>query len=288
MYTNLKIESLSPKASKRKPLRYLGGQWRNSKWIASFFPKESNDIYAELFCGGASVLFNKPKWKQEIINDLNEETVNFFRALRSCPLYLLDAIQDQLNENLTSDRSLIHGARYPEYVRQAAQTYRNAFISFRGAGDRWDSGCSPAREREYREIDHSYLLKYSKRLQGIVICNDDAFKVISKFPSSSYLFLDPPYPMSVRRGKDSRHVNQSQCQSRMQYKHELSAQQHEDLCRLLADRKGRDMICSYQNEVYDEILLSRGWIIRQKPLRTNARTENTLSLYVSPELNKEI
>lgn len=59
---------------------YPGNKARHSEWILEHFPE--HEVYVELFGGAAGVLFNKPRSKIEVYNDLNGDIPHFFRVLR--------------------------------------------------------------------------------------------------------------------------------------------------------------------------------------------------------------
>src|ERR1035437_9603859 len=61
-------------------LPYHGGKWRIAPWIISNMP--SHEIYVEPFCGGGSVLLQKPRSRCDVYNDLDEKIVNFFKVVR--------------------------------------------------------------------------------------------------------------------------------------------------------------------------------------------------------------
>jgi len=61
-------------------INYYGGKVRLAEWIISHFPKHTT--YIEPFGGGAAVLLNKPRSKNEIYNDKDNWVVNFFWVLR--------------------------------------------------------------------------------------------------------------------------------------------------------------------------------------------------------------
>jgi site-specific DNA-adenine methylase len=68
----------------------MGGKWRIAPWIIDTFPPHR--CYCEPFAGGASVLLQKPPAKFEVLNDLNQDVVRFFRVLRERPDELLRAL----------------------------------------------------------------------------------------------------------------------------------------------------------------------------------------------------
>src|SRR3954451_23006941 len=63
------------------PLAYIGGKNRLAKKIISLLPEHTT--YVEPFAGGAQVFFNKKPSRVEVLNDLNEDIVNFFRVCQS-------------------------------------------------------------------------------------------------------------------------------------------------------------------------------------------------------------
>ena len=81
-------------APRRPALRYHGAKWRLATWILSHFPAlASYDVYAEPFGGSAAVLLRKERSPIEVFNDLDDDVVGFFRALRECPEALIRAIE---------------------------------------------------------------------------------------------------------------------------------------------------------------------------------------------------
>ena len=60
------------------PLPYIGGKNRLAKKIISMLPEHTT--YVEAFAGGAQVFFHKPPSNVEVLNDLDNEVVNFFRC----------------------------------------------------------------------------------------------------------------------------------------------------------------------------------------------------------------
>jgi DNA adenine methylase len=63
------------------PLSYVGGKNRLAKTIIPLIPKHKT--YVEPFFGGGQVFFHKDPSAVEIINDLSDEIVNFFRICQS-------------------------------------------------------------------------------------------------------------------------------------------------------------------------------------------------------------
>jgi hypothetical protein len=87
----------------RPASRYQGAKWMLGPWILQFFGPHRS--YVEPFAGSGSVLMRKPRAYSEVLNDLDDHVVNFFRVLQdpagaaelASPLY---------------DRRLGHWARF--------------------------------------------------------------------------------------------------------------------------------------------------------------------------------
>jgi len=62
-------------------MAYFGGKSKLANEIIKHFPKHI--CYCEPFCGAAWVFFRKEPSKTEILNDKDEELVNFFRILQN-------------------------------------------------------------------------------------------------------------------------------------------------------------------------------------------------------------
>jgi DNA adenine methylase len=69
---------ISPSTAMDSPLSYIGGKHRLAKRLVALFP--SHLTYCEVFLGGAQVFFRKEPSKVEVLNDLDNEVVNFFRC----------------------------------------------------------------------------------------------------------------------------------------------------------------------------------------------------------------
>ena len=63
------------------PIPYIGGKNRLAAQIIALFPDHTT--YVEAFAGGAQVFFHKQPSKVEVLNDLDNEVVNFYRCCQS-------------------------------------------------------------------------------------------------------------------------------------------------------------------------------------------------------------
>jgi DNA adenine methylase len=73
------------------PLSYIGGKNRLASLIIGQIPPHKT--YVEPFAGGAQVFFHKPTSNVEILNDLSDDIVNFFRICQSHAPELIRYVQ---------------------------------------------------------------------------------------------------------------------------------------------------------------------------------------------------
>ncbi|GHU80534.1 hypothetical protein FACS1894145_7000 [Bacteroidia bacterium] len=65
----------------RTPITYYGGKQRIAPKIISMIPKHK--IYCESFFGGGAVFFAKPKSGIEVINDHDNQLINFYLCVQN-------------------------------------------------------------------------------------------------------------------------------------------------------------------------------------------------------------
>lgn len=72
-------------------LRRIGSKTKIAHRIIPYFPEHS--LYVELFFGGGSVFFSKPKAKYNIVNDLNDDVFNLYQVVLNQKEELIEAIK---------------------------------------------------------------------------------------------------------------------------------------------------------------------------------------------------
>ena len=76
------------------PFKWVGGKSRLRKQIIKFLPDHT--CYVELFCGAAWVLFAKQPSQVEVINDIDQDLINFFRVVKNRPEELIASFEWEL------------------------------------------------------------------------------------------------------------------------------------------------------------------------------------------------
>lgn len=268
----------------RRPiLKYHGSKWRIAPWIIAQFPE--HEKYVEPFCGGAAVLFRKPRSQVEVLNDLSDDLVNLFRVLRS-PMrakILAHKLWATPYSRRDYELSLIPTRRPIERARRLIARSRmgwgsSAQITSGRTGYRSNSGRakSSSGEAVWAKIPNEILL-YTERLRGVNIEHRDALEVIAQHDSKHTLFyVDPPYMAETRKAiaKESRTTKM--------YTHDLVTADHEKLLAALKTLKGMTVISGYPSDLYDSAL--SGWRRMEKPSFDYGRNARTEVIWLSPNI----
>lgn len=256
----------------RPVLRYFGGKWRIAPWIISHFPPHR--IYVEPFGGAASVLMRKPRTYAEVYNDLDGGIVEVFRVLRDPVaaaelerrLRMTPFARDEFNEAYEPTDDPIEHAR---------RMMIRSFMGFGSGGHNPEKGRTGFRacsNRSGTTPAHDWanfaacIPTFTERLRGVVIENRDASEVMQQHDTPETLhFVDPPYVHSTRTLKHG-------------YQHEMTDEQHEQLCEVLANLQGMVILCGYANPIYERI----GWTHTTHATHADGARDRTEYLWLNP------
>lgn len=262
----------------RPVLRYHGGKWMLAPWILQHFPKHR--VYTEPFGGAGSVLMRKPRASLvDVYNDLDGEVVNLFRVLRSP----------------TTAEALARAIRFTPYARdEFAQSYepsedpveqarRTVVRAFQGFGSDSASGAKTGfRANGNRQSAHPAkdwtnlppaIAAFCERLAGVVIENRPAIDVIEQQDSPQTLhYCDPPYVHETRSA--------SVVRTGKGYRHEMTADDHCDLAKVLHAAKGMVIVSGYEGDLYTELFA--GWERSTRRALADGALERTEVLWLNP------
>ena len=174
---------------------YIGGKVKMKEKIYELIPEHK--VWCEPFLGGASITLNKKPSMVEVINDVNNDIVDFFLTVKNHH----DEIYDYLL-NIPYSRYLYQetlkkwktGWRPTKKIEKVAIWFflqRAAFSGTFGRG----FGCSGVRNPAASfSLSVDNLFKIRDRLRKVIIENKDYGEIISFFDSENTVFyLDPPY-----------------------------------------------------------------------------------------------
>ena len=177
---------------------YPGNKARHADWILEHIPE--HDCYVELFGGAAGVLFNKPRSKIEVYNDLNGDIPHFFRVLRDRG----DELQEWLR-NVPYSREIheewatkyYDGYRPDDDIERSGRFFTLRNTQYGGAVGSKSGFSLQAPYRSNAKQFHDKITDldtFAKRLRGVTIESTNAIELIDKCDSTNTVFYaDPPY-----------------------------------------------------------------------------------------------
>jgi DNA adenine methylase len=175
------------------PLAYIGGKRAIAKQIIALFPDHTT--YVEVFCGGAQVFFRKEPSKVEVLNDLDDQVVNFFRVCQLHSEELIRYMRFTASSRSWFDLMLRTDPETLTDVQKAARFLYLSKNTYAGLVHRRNyrvsvlqtSGFNPDRLPEILE-------ETRQRLARTQIEHLPYERVIKKYDRRSTLFFcDPPY-----------------------------------------------------------------------------------------------
>lgn len=150
--------------------------------------------YVEPFAGGLALLLAKPRSELEVLNDLNEDLVNFYRCVRFHADTLLTELEFVLNSRQEfNDFRKQHGLT--DIQRAARWFFRNKNC-FGGASMEsfGTSAISSGAAHGSRQNRMDAIRLLSLRLDRAVIEHGDWQKCLDRYDRpSTFFFIDPPY-----------------------------------------------------------------------------------------------
>ncbi len=181
------------------PFKWVGGKSRLRKAIIPLIP--AHTCYVEPFGGAAWVLFGKPPSPVEILNDIDEELINFFRVVKHQPEELIKSFDlelasrsefQRLAEVAPKSLSKIERAHRFYYLIMAGWGGEALYPRFQtstsdgGHGNRLIGALKSLRRR---------IEPVHDRLKTVIIENLDWTECVERYDrSASFMYLDPPYP----------------------------------------------------------------------------------------------
>ncbi len=183
----------------RSPIKWVGGKSKIAKKITTVIPEHT--CYVEVFGGAAWVLFRKQPSQVEILNDIDNELINFFRVVQEKPRKLIksfdltlasrDEFERQLALDVTKLDDITRAHRF-YYILMASwggelgNARFQTSVSDGGGGNRLIGALRSAKER---------IQQAHSRLQGVIIEHLDWRECIDQYDDPrTFFYLDPPYP----------------------------------------------------------------------------------------------
>ena len=184
---------------------YMGGKSMLRKvgpWVAAHLPMR--DGYCEPFAGMASVLLNRPKSRQEILNDANEHIVCWWRMVRDQPEELKYQLEHTPYSEAEFERAR-QAVRDNDHPNDLAKARDAAICLWQGFGRAVPGRAGWAKPRSSRPDDLSSsdplpdIPALADRLRDVRLFCRDALDVLEYLSCYKYLtiYCDPPYDVAT-------------------------------------------------------------------------------------------
>ena len=221
--------------------------------ILPYIPKHTT--YVEAYCGAASLLFAKPPSSVEVLNDLNQEIINFFRVL-----------QNSETAEKFAERVVWTPYSSDEFIKAIENTSEDpvdrAWAWFVRQNQVFAGGSKPPARGSWGKVITStargmaestaswrgrlkLLGWWHDRLTQVQLDSRDALEVIRYWDKpGTFFYLDPPYVPTTRKyGR---------------YQKEMTNADHARLVQILLGIKGTAILSGYMGQVYQP-LIDAGW-----------------------------
>jgi len=172
--------------------RQYGGKASIAKWIVSHFP--SHRVYLEPCCASAAVLLAKPRSFVEIINDLDEQVMDMWRAIKSQPEQLAALLwATPYTAANWRDQPVGDIEQAVLLMAQGAQFYCG-----NGNSSTWALDKCAAPHKPKAEVWADWfrrVLPAANRMRGVQLLHEDALVAIQRAyrDPEALLYVDPPY-----------------------------------------------------------------------------------------------
>jgi DNA adenine methylase len=199
MYTGPVSPGWEVKEPINSPFRWVGGKSRLRKYIIDLIPTHS--CYLEVFGGAAWVLFGKKPSPVEILNDIDQELMTFFRVVKERPEDLIASFEMELVSRSEFDRLAAHD---PTTLSDVQRAHRFYYLIMAGWGGElnyprfqtsvFDGGGGNRLVGALRTLK-SRLKPVHERLSTVLIECLDWRECIERYDRDGVLaYIDPPYP----------------------------------------------------------------------------------------------
>ena len=181
------------------PFKWVGGKSRLRKQIIALLPVHT--CYVEPFAGAAWVLFGKPPSDVEVLNDIDEELITFFRVVKEKPEDLLASFEWELVARAEFERLAALDSTQLTDVQRAHRFY---YLIMAGWGGELkyprfqtsitDGGHGNRLIGALKTL-HDRLQPVHERLRTVIIENLDWQECINRYDRpNTVMYVDPPYP----------------------------------------------------------------------------------------------
>ena len=230
----------------KTPISYYGGKQTLLRHILPLVPDHST--YTEAFAGGAALFFAKQPAEVEVINDINQNLVNFYRVLKDN----FPALKREIDRTLHSREAHLKASiiyNYPTLFEPVERAWAVWVLSRQGFASKLDGswGYDKAKNSVAKKIQNAkndFTDDFQRRIEHTQIECTDALRIIrSRDSINCFHFVDPPYI-----GTDCGH-----------YADAFDEQNFRDLLDLLTTIEGKFMLTMFPHPILTEYIEKYEW-----------------------------
>ena len=189
----------------KSPIKWMGGKSRLVKILLPLIPQHKG--YVEVFGGAGWLLFGKEPSRVEILNDYDEELMNFWSVVQNAPDQFIESFQYELvsRTRFYEYKQKFMDKNFEDSIERAKIFYylvRSSFASIMnrpvfGTGSQTRNGLKLDRVKADITAAHNRLKTLTIECKSF----EDIFKIYDK--PNTFFFLDSPYrnTESYRVGK---------------------------------------------------------------------------------------
>lgn len=175
------------------PFRYAGGKFYARKLILEQIPEHTR--YIELFAGGGSIFYAKPKVETNWLNDIDTDLMNCVRHIKREPQNIIDVVSKEIAtkerhayyKNVFKPKNPLEKAiRWFYLNRTSFSGIMNNQNCYWGYGEAYSMG-----PKNWGNT----ITRASKKLQGVKLTSWDFERLLDSLEvdENTFLFIDPPY-----------------------------------------------------------------------------------------------
>ncbi|MCF8219401.1 MAG: DNA adenine methylase [Bacteroidales bacterium] len=228
----------------KTPISYYGGKQQLVAKILPLIPEHRT--YTEAFCGGGAIFFSKEPSAVEIINDTNQEVINFYKVLKTQFKELSNSIQTTLHSRKMYENAKViyDHAELFDPVQRATAFY---ILTNQGWGSKVGSWGYDIKKnqtsKKYTNKKFQRNKELAARLDYTQVECTDALRVVnSRDTHDTFHYVDPPYPKT-----DQGHYNG------------YTVQDFTRLLEVLSKIKGKFLLSSFPLDILDKYIELNGW-----------------------------
>jgi DNA adenine methylase len=187
------------------PFGWPGGKKNLKKVLLGLMP--AHKLYVEVFSGSAKLLFAKQPSEWEILNDIHEDVINFFRVAKHRPAELAERLESEIVA-AGRFRDLRGAPKVESEVERALRFIYLTWYSFGSKGEHFASvtvnqvGKARSPLRKSLTMVREVLIQVAARLRNVLVEGRDFAQCIRRYDSANtFFYCDPPYSSFGSNGR---------------------------------------------------------------------------------------